>query len=870
MRDQAADTREAQAAREVGHTEVRPAVARVLTVAFLLALGSVAGLELARDARRGAGSVWRELLAAPARAWRTAAEQGLLAGNRQLLADMTAFEETLDERSEPARRALPQVQWVLTRWLGAGNEQVLVGRQGWLYFRPAVDYLTGPGFLEPRGLARRASQGRASQRPRQPDPLPALADFAAQLAERGIGLVLLPTPVKAALHPEGLTRGLAGADLPLENPSFDEFLERLDELEIPVYAPGPRLAAGDRSWPRFLRTDTHWTPQAVEETAAGLAEFLGRRPLPEAYGAAYVRTAVGVTGRGDLAALLRSPLRRPLFRPEPVVVRRVTSPAGEPWRPDPAADILLMGDSFSNVYSQPELGWGDSAGLAEQLSYVLGRPLDKLAVNAGGPAAVRERLAERLAAGDDRLAGKRLVVYQFTARELAAGDWRLVDLASDRPAPGRRARRPEQALPARGLAVWESNRSGEWRIWTRRLEGSLARQLTPDEPGLQHCCPHLSPDGSQLAYLSRRAPRDEYPEENATGELRILDARTGQQRTVVAAARAYGWGNRAVVWRDERELVYVGADGRTFLLDLSTGRSRALTDEPRRKLAWLLDASLRHAVLGSPTFSSYDPATRQIAEGRRRAGCEPYFTHDGRFGFWVEGAGGPIRRIELRTGAVGTLIEQEDPRLPSAQRYVYFPMVSRDGRLLAFGASAGDHDHFRSNYDIFVAPLDPGSFELRGRPLRLTAHPASDRYPDVHVESLELERWQREHPAAPAAGASRAAPAPAPGPLEARAELRACSRLPSLREISPYRAALLVCEWDVTELLAGESGPGRVRAAHWGWREGQRQPIASAAPGLAARLRLEPLAGTAQIEGYPISNTLAPARELPLYYAREP
>jgi len=32
--------------------------------------------------------------------------------------------------------------------------------------------------------------------------------------------------------------------------------------------------------------------------------------------------------------------------------------------------------------------------------------------------------------GDDRLVGKRVVIYEFAARELAFGDWRLIDLGA--------------------------------------------------------------------------------------------------------------------------------------------------------------------------------------------------------------------------------------------------------------------------------------------------------------------------------------------------------------------------------------------------------------------------------------------------------
>jgi hypothetical protein len=241
---------------------------------------------------------------------------------------------------------------------------------------------------------------------------------------------------------------------------------------------------------------------------------------------------------------------------------------------------------------------------------------------------------------------------------------------------------------------------------------------------------------------------------------------------------------------------------------------------------------------------------------------------DGRFGFWVRGAGGPFSWIGLDSGETGTLLEHEDPRIPGAQRYAYFPMLSHDGRLLAFGASPGDHDHSRSNYDVFVAPVDPDSLELVGRPQRLTAHPAVDSYPDVHAETLDLERWARERPPVSLPG-TPTAPPPATGePFAIRASLLACSRVPTLREISPYDAALFVCEWNVDEELAGEAPANLLRVAHWVLRNAERRPIASAAPGFQTRLELEPLVGVDQLGGSPLFNTLPPATDRPLYYAR--
>ena len=86
--------------------------------------------------------------------------------------------------------------------------------------------------------------------------------------------------------------------------------------------------------------------------------------------------------------------------------------------------MLLLGDSFTNIYSLASMGWCDSAGLADQLSYSLGRPLDRIVQNDDGAFATRALLQR---AGPERLAGKRVVVWQFAARELVSGDWKVIE-----------------------------------------------------------------------------------------------------------------------------------------------------------------------------------------------------------------------------------------------------------------------------------------------------------------------------------------------------------------------------------------------------------------------------------------------------------
>ena len=139
--------------------------------------------------------------------------------------------------------------------------------------------------------------------------------------------------------------------------------------------------------------------------------------------------------------MLDLPENDPLFPPETVWLRRILRPDGSPWRSSRDADVLLLGDSFSNIYSLESMGWGTSAGFAEQLSYVLRRPVDRLVQNDEGAFATRTMLQRE----PDRLTGKRVVVYQFSARELAFGDWR-----SFRPPADTRIRGIGRRLSAEG------------------------------------------------------------------------------------------------------------------------------------------------------------------------------------------------------------------------------------------------------------------------------------------------------------------------------------------------------------------------------------------------------------------------------------
>ncbi|PTN36484.1 hypothetical protein [Desulfonatronum sp. SC1] len=461
-------SREQTAREQAGVTRISRTTAWLLTLALLLLIGLVTASQHVHDLRaalRGERSTWLpqslEIFRAVPEAldvFRTSDQpffSRVLAANRLLLREMGAFEDDLEDASILGQLVRPGMQTLLTR-LGVGNEQAYVGRDGWLFYRPGLDYLTGPGFLEPRQLARRAASGNEWQPAPQPYPRKALVDLHRQLRARNIELVVMPTPVKPTVHPEMFARGLDGTES-LNNPSYSDFISDLDRAGILVFDPLPGLmrAKAETGQPQYLATDTHWRPEGMHHVARELGDFLLQHDLMPSRAPTGFRTrATEVAHTGDIANMLELPQGSPLFPPETVTLEQVLDARDDFWRPDPAADVLLLGDSFTNIFSLEPMGWGEAAGLAEHLSLVLQRPVDRIARNDHGAFATREILARELARGRDRLKGKRVVIHQFAARELAVGDWKLIDLELGEPLPSLFFQpEPDQPLEVRAVVA---------------------------------------------------------------------------------------------------------------------------------------------------------------------------------------------------------------------------------------------------------------------------------------------------------------------------------------------------------------------------------------------------------------------------------
>jgi alginate O-acetyltransferase complex protein AlgJ len=343
-------------------------------------------------------------------------------------AELKAAEKELETQSVVSEWLLPRVQSFLSTKLGAGNEQVYLGHQPWLFYRPDVDYITGPPFLDPKVMTHRAHAAAV-----QPDPVKAIVDFRDQLAARGIDLIAIPVPMKPAVESDKLSAS-AESNAVLQNASFVEFKARLEKARVRVFDPGAFLAqrkSAAGSAALYLKTDTHWRPETMEFAAENLAAFI-QTPSPGS--TTFQLSERAVSGVGDIARMLKLPESDNAYPTETVTIHEVMAEK-MPWRSSKEAEILLLGDSFSNIFSLAALGWGESAGFAEHLSRALRRPLDCILRNSDAAFATREILSRELARGRDRLAGKKLVIWEFAARELAFGDWKMLELKVGQSVP---------------------------------------------------------------------------------------------------------------------------------------------------------------------------------------------------------------------------------------------------------------------------------------------------------------------------------------------------------------------------------------------------------------------------------------------------
>ncbi len=298
----------------------------------------------------------------------------------------------------------------------------IAGQDGWLFFIPELRSLSvGPFWGES------ATKVSRSSKPEYADPLPAIVDFNDQLKQAGIELLLVPVPAKAAIYPERLDAKLetaAGEKLRYD-PKQRRFYDVLGQRGVAVVDLLPQFLKrrGDGKADLYCHTDSHWSGAAVALAAEIVAEQVKDRPwCKELSKSKYETESRVVEITGDLARMIdeAQPKRERLSL---VFVGARQGEALAPIAPDRDSPVLLMGDSHTLVFHDPEL-FAKGAGLPDHFALRLGMPVDLIGVRGSGATTTRIELLRRR----DNLKGKKLVIWCFSFREFTESftGWRKV------------------------------------------------------------------------------------------------------------------------------------------------------------------------------------------------------------------------------------------------------------------------------------------------------------------------------------------------------------------------------------------------------------------------------------------------------------
>ena len=270
-----------------------------------------------------------------------------------------------------------------------------------------------------------AAKVSRSPKPENADPLPAILDFNQQLKDKGVALILVPVPPKAAIYPEKVA-----SDLPAPSGDSDPALAAVyDELrkggvDVLDLAPTFRKERAGEHGPVFCKTDTHWSGAGCVLAAQEIAREVNAK-LGLATGApakTYASAWKEISIDGDLGGMLDAGAKKPGM--EKIAVRQLADTVA----PNPDSPVLLLGDSHTLVFHD---FLAERAGLLDQLAAELGFPPDRIGIRGSGATQVRIDLYRRSLKEPGYLAKKKVVVWCFTAREFteASQGWQKLPVA---------------------------------------------------------------------------------------------------------------------------------------------------------------------------------------------------------------------------------------------------------------------------------------------------------------------------------------------------------------------------------------------------------------------------------------------------------
>jgi hypothetical protein len=362
-------------------------------IVFLLILAAPPLIQIAAEAVRGERPAALRIL-----------EQ------RLTLANMRAFEKSLQTESVTALSLGPAMQAAQFFALHDAGEKALVGPGGWLFYQPGVSYLT-----------QRSQRGDSTV----DDAVTTVVRFRGELAARGVHLIIMPAPNKESVYPDQLARGAAPPKRAIGRETR-AFLAQCAAAGVEVVDLFAIYGTARQSStaPIYLEQDTHWTPAGMEMAAAAVAARIVERGWVTPGLISYDSRPAPIRELGDLVRMIRSPLIEARVPPESIattqVVRRDT---GALFVEDRSPDVLVLGDSFLGIYQRDPPG---QAGFVAHLALALGRSVAAVVSDGGASTLARQALFRR----PMLLSHARVVVWEFVERDIRLGaeGWKIVPL----------------------------------------------------------------------------------------------------------------------------------------------------------------------------------------------------------------------------------------------------------------------------------------------------------------------------------------------------------------------------------------------------------------------------------------------------------
>jgi len=419
--------------------------------------------------------------------------------------------------------------------------------------------------------------------------------------------------------------------------------------------------------------------------------------------------------------------------------------------------------------------------------------------------------------------------------------------AEDNLPPGTAEAWRRMAKLGRGFMIWESNRTGNWRIWHRSLDGSDLRQVTPDETDRDHLAPHISPDGTRLVYLSvPHALVISWREDAPDGiPMYVISIDGSGLKQIAANARSYG-GDREVVVEFDEPIHIAG-----LRVEAPQGIRVTARRAEKQRLILTLESELKQETTFGLSGIS-DLAQRPNTLSATNVVVHPLEWPTDRNGlvFAWRTAAAPVNAVNPASGqpAVSKLTRRNAARLDHNSA-----MLLNGGSCVATNAGARLLEACRASNALTIeATLTPANITQDGpaRIVTFSSDPANRNFTLGQQQGKLILRLRT-----PPTGLNGTNP-----------ELIRLSKVPTLKEILPYREALMVEEYRAKQVVAGKPEAQTVQVAHWALLDGATRSPASRKPGWSGRLDLESFKANPQLKSLLLSDTLQDNFEATLYY----